>query len=525
MRHATDPPVSPVRAVPPARPVRRYLVVGLALLVAAGVVAGWWLAGRPVTLVDGPGGRLDCASYVPPRFDATDRPATQAEIEADLRVVAGRFRCIRTYATEGIDNLPAAARAAGLRVLLGAWIGSDARSNRREIERLISLANRNRDVIDALVVGNEVFLRRELTVEKLRALLVEVQARTGLPVTTADIWAFWPQDPALLETVSFMMVHILPYWDDQPVSIDAVLPHVQQVYADMTRKFPGKVIMIGETGWPSAGRPRGALKPGRVNAARYVRGFTAWATANGIRYNLIEAFDQPWKRPNEGTVGGFWGLYDAAGLEKFPLRGPVMEDPRWRTSLGLSLAAGFLVPLAVAVIRRRVPAAAGSAFLGLAGLSAMGAVLWQSAYLQAGNRDWLDWCATLAFAAAGWTVAALVVAALARWLDAPGPAHPHREQLMARRLFGPARFIVLLGAAYVALGLVLAGRHRDFPWPCSPCRPWPYWRSSWRAVRTAAPLRACGKSCSRPGWPSRHRWSSGSRVLAIPAPWPSAGCC
>jgi glucan 1,3-beta-glucosidase len=322
-------------------------------------------------------------------------------------------------------------------------------------------------VIDALVVGNEVFLRRELSVAKLRALLVEVRSRTGLPVTTADIWAFWPQDPALLETVSFMMVHILPYWDDQPVSIDAALPHVQQVYADMTRKFPGKLIMIGETGWPRAGRPRGALEPSRVNAARYVREFTAWATANDIRYNLIEAFDQPWKRTHEGTVGGFWGLFDRAGLQKFPLQGPVMENPRWRTSLGLSLGAGVLLPLAVAVWRRRALSAASTAVVGLSGLSAMGAVQWQDAYLQAANRDWLDWCATLAWAAAGWILAWLVLAALARWLDAPDPGRdPARHPgvpLMAGRLFGAVRFAVLLGAAYVALGLVLAGRHRDFP--------------------------------------------------------------
>ena len=382
------------------------------------------------------------------------------EIAADLHIVATRFNCIRTYSTEGIDEVPAAARAAGLRVMLGAWIGSDAKSNRREVERLVSIANANRDVIELLIVGNEVFLRRDLPVDKLRDLLVEVKRRTGMPVTTADIWAFWPQDPGLLDTVSTVMIHILPYWDDEPASIDTVLPHVEAVYADMLRKFPGKPVMIGETGWPTQGRPRGALEPGRVNAARYIREFTRFAEAKGIRYNLIEAFDQPWKRPNEGTVGGYWGLFDPVSRTgKYPLQGPVAENPDWRGQLGFALAGGLLLPLAAWIVRRRLSLATGAS-CAFSGILAGDILLPQWRYMVGGNRDWLDWCATLAWTSAGWLTAALALGGILRCLDATGP-----DRIPAVRGLQAARFGVLLGAAYVALGLVLAGRHRDFPLP------------------------------------------------------------
>src|SRR3712207_7426712 len=33
-------------------------------------------------------------------------------------------------------------------------------------------------------------------------------------------------------------------------------------------------------------------------------------------YNIIEAFDQPWKT-HEGSVGPYWGLFDAARVAKF----------------------------------------------------------------------------------------------------------------------------------------------------------------------------------------------------------------
>ncbi len=440
--------------------IRTVLFATLLASTATVAVIATVASGRPVPLPDGADGKLDCASYAPPHFDESARPPSQAEIAADLRIIATRFKCIRTYSTEGIDEVPAAARSAGLRVMLGAWIGSDGKSNRREVERLVAIANANRDVIDMLIVGNEVFLRRDLSVDRLRDLLVEVRDRTGMPVTTADIWAFWPQDPGLLDTVSTVMIHILPYWDDEPASIDTVLVHVETVYADMLRKFPGKPVMVGETGWPTQGRPRGALEPGRINAARYIREFTRFAATKGIRYNLIEAFDQPWKRPNEGTVGGYWGLFDPVSrTEKYPLQGPVAENPGWRLQLGFALTGGLLLPLGGWMVRRRLSFAAGAAYI-FSGILAGDILLPQWSYMVYGNRDRLDWCATLAWTSAGWLTAALALGSIIKWLDVPGP-----NQISTVRSLRAARFAVLLGAAYVALGLVLAGRHRDFPLP------------------------------------------------------------
>src|SRR5438876_920503 len=38
-----------------------------------------------------------------------------------------------------------------------------------------------------------------------------------------------------------------------------------------------------------------------------------------VRTYSIEAYDQPWKRQLEGTVGGYWGLLDSARRElKYP---------------------------------------------------------------------------------------------------------------------------------------------------------------------------------------------------------------
>ena len=65
---------------------------------------------------------------------------------------------------------------------------------------------------------------------------------------------------------------------------------------DLARRFPAKQLLLGEVGWPSAGRPRGGAVPGRLEQARFIRGFAAAAAPRrGWSYNVLEAFDQSWK--------------------------------------------------------------------------------------------------------------------------------------------------------------------------------------------------------------------------------------
>jgi exo-beta-1,3-glucanase (GH17 family) len=424
-------------------------VVGTALA----LLVGWWLDAQPVAVADGTTGRLHCISYAPSAAGTGDpRGVTREQLHRDLALLAQRTDCVRTYTVaDGFDQVPAIARELGLEVLLGAWIGGDAQHNEREVALVIDTAKRHRDTVRAIVVGNEVLLRHELTPEQLAVLIRRVATETGMPVTYADVWGFWVKHRALAQAVSFVTVHIIPYWDDDPVGIDAVIPYVDALHAEMQRSFPGKAVLIGETGWPSAGRPRGAIEPGRVNQARYLRGFTALAERRGIDYNVIEAFDQPWKRAPEGTVGGYWGLYDSQRREKFPWLGPVAEAPQGRAVVAIAVAsaavgffAGWLGGGGAMRLRRSL-AYAGAAAL----LVAIGTRQWL--YLEAGNVAPVDWAATLGVTAAGWLAFGHAIRALAS-IRATGDPLPRWLILL-----------LLLCGAYVCLGLVFAGRHRDFP--------------------------------------------------------------
>ena len=125
----------------------------------------------------------------------------------------------------------------------------------------------------------------------------------------------------------------------------------------MAVAFPGKEILIGETGWPSAGRMREGALPSRTNQARVVSEILDLAKKEGFRVNLIEAYDQPWKRQLEGTVGGYWGLFDAgqAGGEISAGRATSATFRAGSWQMGCGMALSFFIFLAAWLTLRRRP--------------------------------------------------------------------------------------------------------------------------------------------------------------------------
>ena len=456
----------------------RLLTLCCAALTLVALVV-WWRESRPISVVDAPAGKLDCLSYTPPHDEQLLRTSIvpRAQLQHDLALLAPRVRCVRIYSVaNGMDQVPAIARELGLKVLLGLWIGADALHNQQEIKLGLEVAARDSDVVEAVIVGNEVLLRHELTAEQLGLLITQVNAATDIPVTYADVWDFWKANPTLATTVDFLTIHLLPYWDDKATGIEAALAHTASVYGEARVTFPKQRVFIGETGWPSQGRQRADAAPGVVAQARFVREFTRWAHDNDIQYNLIEAFDQPWKRQQEGTVGGYWGLYDTAGQAKFALQGPVQESSRsqlgyWCAGLG-ALAAVLLWCWRTA---RRAPARLLQLLSAGALLGALLPLQWQ--YLSVTNRGLSEWLLSTLVVLAGnvLSVWLLLVSGLSAQGELPKPASLGTSLLGfdrrglpkppagANPVLGLLRLIVLIGLSYVCLGLAIDARYRGFP--------------------------------------------------------------
>lgn len=442
---------------------RRRALAWLALLVLAACGAwGWWSLGRPVAMPDAPSGRIACVSYAPFRLPGETPLDVHAfispeRIDADLRALSQRFDCVRTYSQgQGLSAVPRIAQRYGMKVLLGIWLGRDRTANAEQVRLGIATARAYPQVLRGVIVGNEVLLRGELSAPALGAYVRQVRDAIDVPVTYADVWEFWLRHPELAASVDYLTIHILPYWEDEPVAPQRALQHVADVYARVRAAFPGREVMIGETGWPSAGRQRQAADASVVNEARYLRGFLDYAARVHMPYNVIEAFDQPWKRAQEGTVGGYWGIYDAQARPKFPLTGPVVEVARWWLGWLAGLAGAALFVLC-GMPARRWRGARGWLALALGGFASGSALAWQARQLAYAARDGWEWTLSLAACAAALVTAVWLARSIAaRLAGTPATA-------TSRTAVPGLRAAWLFALAYYSLLLVFDGRYRDFP--------------------------------------------------------------
>ena len=339
-----------------SRPPDGYAIgpaLALFALTALAIGVAWWWLGAPVALPPSPlapGEKLYCVSYAPFR-DGQD-PLVEgthvepAQIDEDLALLSKYTDCVRTYSVaNGLDKIPEIAQRYGLKVLHGIWLSSNAEKNRQQIATTIELAKKFPDVIRAIIVGNEVLLRGEMSATDLMAAIREVKAKVPEPVTYADVWEYWLRYRDVQNAVDFVTIHILPYWEDFPLPASLAAAHVDAIRKQVAAAIPNKEIVIGEIGWPSAGRMREGARPSPSNQARVIEETLALAKRENFRVNVIEAFDQPWKRWLEGSVGGHWGIFDrATGAPKFSISGGAVSDhPHWL----IQALAGILLTAAV----------------------------------------------------------------------------------------------------------------------------------------------------------------------------------
>ena len=424
--------------------------LGLACLaLSASVIAGFWVwLGAAVPMPQSPlgaGEKLYCLSYSPFRGSQTPLDAktqiSAAQIEDDLTRLAKISDCVRTYSTEfGQDQIAGIAARHGLKVLQGLWLSGHADKNREQVETAVALANRYPDTIRAVVVGNEVLLRGEMSPEDLAATIRAVKARVKVPVTYADVWEYWLRNRDVASAVDFITIHILPYWEDFPIAARDAAAHVDSIRRRVVAAFPGKEVIIGEVGWPSAGRMREGALPSPANEARVIQDVLALGKRDNFRVNVIEAFDEPWKRALEGTVGGHWGvLDDATRAPKFVWGEAVSNHPQWRWQAAGGILFALIVFGAAFAARRDAPprlwlavtvnAIAGGALIG-----------WSIANVPVESLGFGGWLRSLAYVAVALLVPPSVSAAAMR-----GVALPRFSRLLGpvcrarRRSAGAAR--------------------------------------------------------------------------------------
>ena len=462
------------------------------LLLSLAVIAGvWWWLATPVTLTHaaiGPETKLDCVSYAPFRNGQTPWKSTivisEAQITEDLVELARVSRCVRTYSIEnGLDKVPELAAKAGLKVILGVWLGRDRLKNASLIDTATKLAKQYPVVVTAMMVGSEVLLRGELSAPELCEIIRSVKAQVGVPLSYADVWEFWLKHRDVSSCVDFVTTHILPYWEDDPVRAEDAAAHVIDIRKKMALAFPDKQILIGETGWPGMGRMRHGALPSRINQARFISEVLERARKEDFRVNLFEAYDEPWKRQWEGTIGSSWGLYDGETRQlKYPA-GAVTNYPFWKLQLSCGLAlSAFVFAAAFWASRRqrtlpRPETWAAVAISATVGGVVLGLAVEKWFYESFGLFSWVMQSLLLAAAIAAPPLSSMAIMSergLPSFLDVIRGAES-RVRSRQTIILGGTLAVVTLIAAVTALSLVFDPRWRDLPFAALTMAAVPLW--------------------------------------------------
>lgn len=318
--------------------------LAIALMIGALSVLMWGLLNQPEKEPPWPS-KIQGFSFSPLRINQSpqlNKFPTEQQIHDDLQLLSDTAHAVRTYSVDGVfGKIPEIARQHGLNVAVGAWIDNNDARNRQEIERLKQRYLENISSIVRVIVGNEAILRKDQTPQQMIQYLDSLQSEIQAPISTAEPWHVWLDNPELVKHVDYLAVHFLPYWEAQP--IDNAIAFIEGKYELLQKTFPGKPIVITEVGWPSRGRTIGAAKASVANQAKFLRRFLDLAEREHYAYYVLEAFDQVWKKEIEGEAGSAWGVYKADRTAKFMFTGDIVQVPEWRVLAGVTMGLAIIL--------------------------------------------------------------------------------------------------------------------------------------------------------------------------------------
>ena len=347
----------------------------IAIAVAILAVSLWALANRPEEEPPWPS-RIQGFSFSP--FQTGQSPLaaqypSESQIDSDLALLHGKTHAIRTYSVEHVlAKVPEVALKHRINVALGVWLDTNLESNEADLQTMLAIANANPNIV-RIILGNEAILRADLSVAQLGQYLDRSRKQLGIPVSTAEPWHVWVKFPELADHVDFLAVHMLPYWEG--VHIDAAVDYVVDKIDLLKKRFPDKPIVIAEVGWPSNGRTRQSAVASPANQAIFLRQFLDRASREKYIYYVMEAFDQPWKKQTEGSVGAYWGVYDVTRREKFPFTAPIVPIAKWYVLAGISVLIA-VVTFAILLIDSQTLGKRGRGFLAVMVFSIASGAVW-----------------------------------------------------------------------------------------------------------------------------------------------------
>lgn len=241
---------------------------------------------------------------------------SEKQIRRRLKIIKPYTKWIRSFScTEGNELIPEIAKEFGIKTMVGAWLGEDNKTNKKEIDNLIKLTNQG--YVDIAAVGNEVMYRGDLTEEELLEHIYTVKnsIKKDIPVGYVDAYYEFSERPEITNACDIILANCYPFWEgcDQDYS----LLYMKDMYHRALRAGNGKKVIITETGWPNKGTNLEGAFPSEENAMKYFINTQKWSKEDNIDIFYFSSFDESWKVNTEGDVGSNWGIWNKDEKLKF----------------------------------------------------------------------------------------------------------------------------------------------------------------------------------------------------------------
>ncbi len=260
-----------------------------------------------------------------------------AEIREDLHILHKHWRLLRLYdCSVHAERVLEVIRRDRLdfQVMLGAHLGAEMNNfgcpwgatyseeqleanvaeNDAEVERLITLARHNDDIVFSVAVGNEAtvdWTDHFVPVERMIQHVRRVKDGVPQPVTFCENYVPWREKLCdLVRELDFISLHTYPVWEYKHVH-DA-LHYSKDNYHSVASLYPDKPVVISEAGWATNSNGRG-INPENSSQelqAIYYQDLMEWTSSERILTFVFEAFDEPWKGSSDPLEPEkHWGLF------------------------------------------------------------------------------------------------------------------------------------------------------------------------------------------------------------------------
>ena len=233
---------------------------------------------------------------------------SESQIRERMETIQPHTKWIRSFScTKGNEFIPKVAKEAGLKTMVGAWIGPDKERNEKEIAALIDIAKNGN--VDIAAVGNEVLLRGDLPKAELIEYIKRVkEALPDIQVGCVDTYFQFSENEDLVDVCDVILANCYPFWEGN--DINEAVTSLQKMYTITQDAAKSKPVFITETGWPNKGEANGAALPSSSNAIKYFIEVNRWRQKHNVDVFYFSSFDEPWKIHHEGNVGQSWGIWD-----------------------------------------------------------------------------------------------------------------------------------------------------------------------------------------------------------------------